>query len=80
MLKNVGFELLLASPPEYNRLVAEIYYDGKFVVLVSQERGPGLFDVETPGNNLSESAIMRRVDLRGFISVLEMACQRLSDK
>jgi hypothetical protein len=80
MLKNVGFETLLASPPEYNGLVAEIYYDGKFVALVSEERGPGLFEVETPGSGLVESRIRRRVDLPGFITALEAACHRLSQK
>lgn len=77
MLKNVGFEILLASPPEYDGLVAEIYYDGKFVALVSQQRGPGLFEVELPGTDLVESRILRRVDLPGFITSLEAACDRL---
>lgn len=79
MLKGVGFELLLASPPEYDGLVAEIYYDGRFVVLVSQERGPGLFDVETPGCKLVEAKVLRRVDLRGLVVALEEACQRLAN-
>lgn len=80
MLKNVGFEFLLASPPAYDRLVAEIYYDGKFVASVSQERGPGLFEVELPGGNLVESRVLRRVDLDGFIAALKVASQRLTDK
>lgn len=78
LLKNAGFEMLLASLPEYNGLVAEIYYDGRFVALVSQERGAGNFDIETPGNNLVESELARKVDLRGFIAALHVACERLS--
>jgi hypothetical protein len=78
MLKNVGFEILLASLPEYNWLVAEVYYDGKFVALVNQERGPRLFEVEMPGCNLVESRVLRRVDLDGFVTSLMTACQRLS--
>jgi hypothetical protein len=80
MLRNIGFELLLASPPEYERLVAEIYYDGLFVALVSQERGPGLFEVEMPAANVVESEVIRRVDLPGFVAALEKAGQRLSDR
>ena len=80
MLKNDGFEILLASPPQYQELVAEIYYDGKFVALVNQEQGPGIFEVESPRGNMVESSIARRVDLRGFVSALEAACERLSRK
>jgi hypothetical protein len=77
-LENVGFELLVVSAPEYTQLVAEIYYDGRFVALVNQERGAGLFDVETPGNNLVESKLARKVDIRGFVAALNDACERLS--
>jgi len=77
MIKNKGFEILLASPPDYQNLVAEIYYDGKFVVLVSQERGGNLFDLEIPGSNLVDGELARKVDLVGFEKVLEEAKQRL---
>lgn len=80
MLKNDGFEILLASPPDYQELVAEVYYDGKFVALVTQEHGPGIFDVETPGDNVMESKVARRVELHGFMTALETACLRLSQK
>jgi hypothetical protein len=79
MLKNVGFEIVLASPPEYNGLVAEVYFDGRFVALVNQERGRGLFDVEMPGDGLVESRVLRRVDLQGFVASLEIARRRLSE-
>jgi len=80
MLKRKGFETILASPPDYNRLVAEIYYDGLFVALVSQERGDGLFDIETPGTELVESRIVRKVDAVGFRQAVEDACLRLQGK
>jgi hypothetical protein len=80
MLKRKGFETILASPPDYDRLVAEIYYEGLFVALVSQERGNGLFDIETPGPNLIEKKIMRKVDADGFRKAVEEACQRLGGK
>jgi hypothetical protein len=77
MLKGKGFETILASPSEYERVVAEIYYDGLFVALVSQERGEGVFDLETPGTNLVENRILRKVNVAGFKQVVEEACQRL---
>ncbi len=78
MLKGIGFEILLASPPSYHKLVAEIYYQGKFVLLVNQEKGPNLFEVETPGYNLVQSEVVRRVELSGLLTTIEIACQRLA--
>lgn len=69
---------MIASPSEYEELVAEIFYDGLFVALVSQERGSGLFDIETPGLDLVEDYVTRKVDVAGFIKAIETACQRLS--
>ena len=77
MLKGKGFEMMIVSLPDYDELVAEIYYDGLFVALVSQERGKGLFDIETPGPNLIEMEVIRKVDANGFKNALEEACQRL---
>jgi hypothetical protein len=77
MLERKGFETLIASPPDYDELVAEIYYDGLFVALVSQEHGKGLFDIETPGPNLVEREVARKVNLDGFRKAVEEACRRL---
>lgn len=80
MIKNKGFETMIASPSDYDELVAEIYYDGLFVAMVSQERGKGLFDIETPSQNLIEDQILRRVDAVGFMKAVEVACQRLKEE
>jgi hypothetical protein len=80
MTDKTGFKILIASPPEYQKLVAEIHYDGKFVALVNQERGPGLFEVETPGVGLNESMIIRRVDLAGFAAALKQASDSLIEE
>lgn len=77
VLKKKGFEILIASPHDYERLVAEIYCDGKFVALLSQEGSSGRFDLETPGPNLKEDQITRKVDLMGFKTALDLACKKL---
>ena len=79
MLKNNGFEIIVASPPEYDRLVAEIFFAGKFFALVSQERGCDSYDIETPGINLDEGQIVRKVDLEEFLKTIKEACQRLKN-
>lgn len=77
MLEGKGFETVIASPPDHDELVAEIYCDGRFVALVSRERGSGLFDLETPGPNLLEKEVIRKVDADGFRKAMEEACRRL---
>ncbi len=79
MLRNKGFEVVIASPPEYENLVAEIYYDGKFVLLVCREDTEGTFQVETPGPGALESEVLRRVDLRGLTTALAAAQERLTE-
>ena len=77
MFTGKGFETVIASPPDYDKLVAEIYYNGLFVALVSQERAEGQFDIETPGADLIEEELIRKVDADGFTKAVEIACQRL---
>lgn len=67
MPKEQRFETTIASLPDHDQLVAEIYCDGLFFALVSQERGNGLFDIETPGRNLTEGEVTRKVDLNLFL-------------
>ena len=71
------FEIIIASSPEHERVVAEINYKGKFAVLVSQDHDPGQFDLETPGEGLVESLIARSVPLDGLLSAIEVARQQL---
>ena len=76
-MKGKRFETVIASPPEYGRLLAEIYYDGLFIAQITQERSEGVFDLETPGTDLVEEMVTRKVDLQGFLRSVEEACQRL---
>lgn len=77
MLSGKGFEIIIASPPDYENLVAEIYYDGKFVVMVTHENAVDQFDFETPSSNLKEEEIIRKVSLDGLKNALDLACRKL---
>jgi len=77
MLKKSGFEILLASPPEYERLVAEVYFDGFFVAMVTQEKDVGSFELEMPGRVQVEELVLRQVDVRGFLDAVRKACDEL---
>lgn len=76
MLKDKGFEILIASPAGYNQLVAEIYFDGKFAAQITQEGGA--YEFEMPGPFLKEDLITRKVDWQRFKAVVESACQQLA--
>ena len=78
MLEKNGFEIVIASPPEYDNLVAEIYYNEKFVALVNQEGNLTRYELEFPGTDLLESEITRRVEWRDFKLTVDQACKRLS--
>ena len=68
-----GLRVLICSNVEYNNLIAEIYSHGKYVALVSQEKGPDKLVVEFPGPDQNEAAIIRKVDLDWFEYALQQA-------
>ncbi len=39
MIKSKGFDIIISSDNEYEELCAEIYFDGEFVAIISQEQG-----------------------------------------
>jgi hypothetical protein len=79
MIKKTGFGTIVASSPECDKLVVEIYFDGKFVALINQEKGPDDLEIEFPNTNLVENVIARNVPLKGFLEAVEIACQRLRE-
>ncbi len=78
LIDNTGFEIMLVSLPEYECLVAEIYFNKQYIALVSQERGPGKFDLHTPGLDFDETMVLRQVDVTCFIDAVQKACKWLA--
>ena len=77
MITEKGYDIMLASPSEYEGLVAEIYLDGRYVATVHQDRGPGVFAIEFPGPGLDETRVIREVDVSGFVQAIKEASDRL---
>jgi hypothetical protein len=71
------FSIILSSDLNYEALIAEISADGKLVAIVSQERGLGIFEIETPGASRKEDQVCRTVNLKAFLEAIELACIRL---
>lgn len=66
----------ICSDIDYDWLIAEIYCDGKFVALLSQEGGPDHLMVEFLGVSDEESSV-RKVGLDWLVNALMAARQRL---
>jgi hypothetical protein len=75
---NSDFEILISSNPNYEKLVAEIYLQGKFIALLNQDEGPEKIKIEFPSNDVDESLVLRHCYLKDLLEVLQEAeCQLL---
>jgi hypothetical protein len=73
-----NFTITVASDDEHESVYAEIYCQGKFVALVSQEGGPEQMRIEFPHGDLNEAMIARSVAVEDFRQALTAAVERLS--
>lgn len=71
------FAVMIASDDDHDKVYAEIYFEGKFVALVSQEQGLENKILEIPGPGLVEAQISRRVELEAFQEALNTAARKL---
>ncbi len=66
----------IASDTDYKQLVAEIYCDGMFVALISQDHGPDDLRLEFPANS-DPSTVCRSVGLDWFVDAVWKAKDQL---
>ena len=66
----------IASDTDYKQLVAEIYCDGMFVALISQDHGPNDLRLEFPAN-IDPSTLCRSVGLDWFVDAVRKAKNQL---
>ena len=72
-------EIIIASGPDHEELVAEIMVNGRFLALVSQEQGIAKAKVEVPRGDegMDETAIVRQVSPATLNKGVEMAINKL---
>lgn len=70
-------EIVIASDEMHEKVFAEMYYRGKYLGLVSQEKGPKHLRIELPGGLAPEEAVLRNVRLLVFIRAVKMAKEKL---
>jgi len=73
-----GFTVVIASDSEHEKVFAEVYFQGKFVALISQEKGLDQLRVEFPSSDVDETMIVREVDMDGFKQALITAAKKLA--
>lgn len=68
------YEIVICSPVDYERLVADVTYNDEFCFRISEEGAPGAFDVEViPG----EMRQMVRRPVEEFVRVIHAAVKHL---
>ena len=72
------FDFLIADDSEHEKVFVEIYYNEKYVALISQEEGIDKLLIEFPGNDLNESAIIRSLPLNEFLNLIDEAVKFLN--
>ena len=78
-MKNPDIDIEVWSNVDYERLIAEIYYKGKFIALLNQDDGLDRLKIEFAGPELIEDKVTRKIDLAVFEEALELAKQKIRE-
>ncbi len=76
MKSSPALEVTIASDTDYKDLVAEIYCDGRFVALISQDNGVDDLRLDFPAAS-DPSAVCRSVGLDWFVDAVQKARDKL---
>lgn len=71
------FSIDVGSDQEHERLVADIYYKGRYVGSVTEERGRGQFDFEHNWQAPGAESDTSRCPITGFLGAVQAAAERL---
>ena len=72
-MPNSDIEIRVWSNFDYEKLIAEIYYKGKYVALINQDDGLDNLKIEFPGADEEGDSVLREIDLSVFEEALELA-------
>ncbi|MGB0743402.1 MAG: hypothetical protein ACPGSB_02645 [Opitutales bacterium] len=75
-----GFNIQFYSGCDFENLTAEIYFDGKYVASVIQEKGPGEFEILFPDSQMNQDVVISRFDMNGFVETLLKAKEELMER
>lgn len=78
IVRNSGVEIQVCSDTDYDRLIAEVYIDGEFVCLLSQEKGPDHLMIEFPRSAASNPEFAATYSLSDFTEGVMRAKRELT--
>ncbi|HTK19612.1 MAG TPA: hypothetical protein VL442_08875 [Mucilaginibacter sp.] len=67
------YDFIIASKDDYDQVFIEIYFQGKFVAMINQEKGIDNLEIEFPGDNVIETLVTRKIPLEEFLYLLKDA-------
>jgi len=73
----MDYDYLIASDSDHEEVFIEIYYRGKYIALINQEKGLENLEIEFPGADLVEATIERKISLNEFLDLVTQATQKL---
>ena len=76
MSQGPKLELLIFSHPDYDRVVMELYCDGKYIGFIDQDEGPDRLRLVFP-EKFNPSSMSRSVYLDWFLGAVQKAKDRL---
>ncbi len=78
MISNKGISIIISSDCNYEELVIEIYYNGKYIALLNQDNGLKDIVIEFPdGSHVNKDAVVSSLPLDIFEQGLKMAKEKL---
>lgn len=77
MILDKGISVILISDTNYEKLIAEIYFNGCFVALLNQDAGLDALEIQFSSVSDKEEAILRHLPLSEFQIAIEIAKAKL---
>jgi hypothetical protein len=71
---------VIASDIDHEKLIAEIYCDGRYVALLSQDEGEDNLNIVFPDRGAQDESLQRSVDFAWFKNALDQAKEKLLTK
>ncbi|AFY69774.1 hypothetical protein Pse7367_1484 [Thalassoporum mexicanum PCC 7367] len=72
-----AYDYVICDYPIFEQRVVEVYIEGEYVALISQEEGPDKLKIELPRNVISDDHTCVQFDLNAFQTRIEQARKML---
>ena len=71
-------KIVFASTDTYRKLTIEVFYKGKFLVLINQDQGSKNLQLEFPDSSIDDDLVVRSVGMEIFEKALKLVKDAIS--